>query len=444
MQNDSNRETYAYPARDGARARRNTGVTAFLLAALLLCVSGAVAVPGGLGLLAGYQELQTHNHEAAIIHFNRGLSFLAEKYPELARSEFETALKYDPAFEPAREKLTEAQTPNGGATPGAPQQDRISVAMFDEARGLIAQKEWSDAITRLEQLRTLNPNYRTAEVNELLYQAYLSSAQAAVSSGQIEIARERFESALAIRNTDAEIKRQRDLAVLYLEGQQAFGYNWQTAVTKLSALYQQDPNYGDVKKRLYDAHIQYGDKACKEGAWALAQREYDGALALVNDPQLAQKRTQAPTICKRALTPTPADPPVIVGTPAITGTLAPSGTPTLIALPIAESYTWVTSTARDKPCTGAGTVSGAVRDALGRALANVLVGYYADDIRLASTRTNANGQYQLTVTSKDPRVLHVVILGADGNTPISLSADVHYPGGLVTGCHIVIEWQRVQ
>lgn len=418
---------------DDAHAKPRAGVMMFLLVTLFVCVVGAIVIPGGLGLIVGYQELQAHNHEAAITHFNRGLSYLAEKYPELARSEFEIALKYDPNFEPARQKLAELQrTPSENAT-GAAQQDRIASAMLDEARALIAQKEWSDAITRLEQLRTLNSNYQTNQVNDLLYQAYVNAGQAAVAAGQIEIARGRFESALAIRNNDPQVKRQRDLAVLYLEGQQAFGYNWQTAVAKFTALYQQDPNYSDVKQRLYEAHIAYGDKACKEGAWALAQREYDAALAMKYDATLAQKRAQAQTVCKKPSTPTL----------PVAGTLAPGGTPTLIAVSPTESYTWLTSTARDKPCTGAGTLSGTVRDALGRGIPNVAIGYYADLIPLTSTRTNANGQYQFTL-GKDATVLHVIILGADGKTPVSLSADVHYPGGLVAGCHIVIEWQKVQ
>jgi hypothetical protein len=96
---------------------------------------------------------------------------------------------------------------------------------------LVAQKDWDGAITRLEQLRTLRANYRTAEVADLLYQAYVGGGKAAVSMGQIELARGRFEAALAIRN-DPEIVRQRDLAVLYLDGQQAVGYNWQTAIQK--------------------------------------------------------------------------------------------------------------------------------------------------------------------------------------------------------------------
>ncbi|MEW5717054.1 MAG: hypothetical protein AB1817_00345 [Chloroflexota bacterium] len=420
-----------------ARPQRGLNVAAFLLVGLFVCVTSAVVVPGGLGVIVGYQELEAQNHEAAIIHFNRGLGYLAENYPELARSEFEIALKYDATYEPAQQKLSELQKPNGGGTPGAPQQDRVVAAMFDEARGLVAQKQWSDAITRLEQLRTLQAGFRQAEVNDLLYEAYVNSGKAAVASGQIEIARERFASALTIRNGDPEVKRQRDMAELYLEGQQAVGFNWQTAVQRFSALYQQDPNYDDVKRKLFDAHVQYGDKACKEGAWALAQREYDGALALTNDPQLAQKRAQAQTICKKLATSTP------------TGTLLPAGTPAPGVTPVPggmtapESYTWKTSTPMDKPCTGPGDLSGSVRDALGRALPNILVGYSAEDIPLRTARTNANGQYQF-VLGKDPRTLNVVLLDADGKTPITLTASVKYVGSNIPGCHIVIEWQRVQ
>ena len=431
MQSDSILKTEPHSAEWSAHPRRGFNVAAFLFVGLLVCVTSAVLVPGGIGAIVGYQELQAQNHEAAIIHFNRGLGYLAENYPELARSEFEIALKYDAAYEPAQQKLNALQKPNGSGTPGAPQQDRIAAAMFDEARGLVSQKQWGDAITRLEQLRTLQVGYRESEVNDLLYEAYVNSGKVAIASGQIEIARERFEAALAIRNTDPEVKRQRDMAELYLEGQQAVGFNWQTAVQKFSALYQQDPNYDDVKRRLFDAHLEYGDKACKEGAWALAQREYDGALALTNDSQLAQKRAQAPTICKKLVSPTP------------TGTILPVGTPVAAGTSAPESYTWKTSTATDKPCTGPGDLSGVVRDALGRALPNVAVGYSADDILLVSMRTNTNGQYQF-ILGKDSRELHVVLLGADGKTPITLSADVKYLGANVTGCHIVIEWQKVQ
>jgi tetratricopeptide (TPR) repeat protein len=391
----------------------------FLLVSLLACVSGALLLPSVLGLFTGYQELSAQNHEAAIAHFNRGLGYLAENYPELARLEFEIALRFDGGFEPAKQKLRELQ-PIANDAPGAPQENRVAATLFEEARNLVAQKQWSDAITRLEQLRTLSPIYRTPEVSDLLFQAYVGGGRAGVAATQIELARGRFEAALALRN-DPEVRRQRDLAVLYLDGQQAVGYNWQVAIQKFSALYQQDPSYDDVKKRLFDAHTQYGDLAAKQGAPCLAAREYDGALALTLDAAVTQKRNQVMALCRQAISASPT-PLVAAGT---------------------DSFVWKIATTNDRPCNGTGEIVGFVRDALGRLLTGVAVGYYADGTSLVTTRTNANGQYQF-VLGKDPGLLHVTILAVDGKTPSSLRADVQYPGGNTPGCHIMVDWQRVQ
>jgi len=392
-------------------------VLLFLFLSLLACVSGALLVPGGMGLLVGYQELQTQNHEAAILHFNRGLGFLAENYPELARAEFEIALRYDSTFEPAKQKLNELM-PNANGTPGK-QEDRIASTMFDEARALIAQKEWGDAITRLEQLRTLKADYRANEVADLLYQAYVGGGRAAVAAGQIELARGRFESALTIRR-DPEVVRQRDLAVLYLEGQQAVGYNWQTAIKNFLALYQQDPNYDDVKKRLFEAYVNYADAAAKQNSPCLAERDYTNALNLFADAAVTQKRNQVALLCRQALVATP--------------------TPVVINL---DAYTWKTSVANDKTCIGTGDISGVVRDGQGRALSGVIIGYYADGISLTTTKTNASGQYQFQL-GKDAGIFHLIVLNGDGKTPVSQVVDVQYPGGTNVGCHLVVDWQKVQ
>jgi tetratricopeptide (TPR) repeat protein len=412
------------PASDPpARPHGGIGIPLFLLVALVVCVASALLVPGGLGAYVGYQQLQEQNHEAAIQHFNRGLGYLAENYPELAYAEFEIALKYDGAYEPAQQKSRELQATVGGrGTPGPQkEEDRVAVALYDEARRLIAQKQWSDAILRLEQLRTLKADYRVPEVSAMLFQAYLEGGKEAVALGQIELARGRFESALVLRSSDAEAQRHRDLAVLYLDAQQTVGYNWQVAVQKFSTLYQKDPNYDDVKSHLFEAHVQYGDQAAKQNAWCLAAREYEGALALANDGQLAQKRAQAMSLCKQAIVATP--------------------TPTVAAS--AENYVFKISTASDKPCTGAGDISGVVRDALNRPIPNAMIAYSADGISTVSMRTNTNGQYQF-ILGKDTGLFHVVVLSADGKTPATLAADVQYPGGNNAGCHIVIDWQKLQ
>jgi hypothetical protein len=120
-----------------------------------------------------------------------------------------------------------------------------------------------------------------------------------------------------------------------------------------------------------------------------------------------------------------------------------SATPTPAALTGAESFIFTKPVSADKPCSGIGDVSGVVRDALARPIAGAAVGYSTDGINLTTVRTNANGQYQL-IWGKDPGLFHVVVLDADGKAPVGVSADVQYVGGNNAGCHVVIDWQRVQ
>jgi tetratricopeptide (TPR) repeat protein len=408
-------------ARD-AGARR--WIALLLFVSLIACVLGALVIPGALGFIVGQQQLEEQTHEAAIQHFNRGLGYLAENYPELAFAEFQIALKYDYTYEPARQKLLELQAksnPAGRGTPAAHQEDLVAATLYNEARGLIAQKQWDDAILRLEQLRTLQANFRSAEVKSLLYQAYVEDGKEAVASGHIETARERFDGALAIGNGDPRIQTQRELAVLYLEGKQDAGYNWQTAIQKFTLLYQRDPNYADVKKQLADAHTQYGDIAAKTSP-CLAVREYDGALALVQEAVVSQKRAQAMTQCKQVISSPP--------------------TPTATAAPGAESFAYKIAT-DNKSCVGVGDISGVVRDALGKPMANALVGYSNDGTNFTTARTSANGQYQVAL-NKEPGTFTLAVLSTDGKTPNPMSATVQYPGGNATGCHIVVDWQKVQ
>ncbi len=420
MQND-----YSWQDQDWApepRVRGGMWIAVFLFLSLLGCASAAVLVPGGLGFIAGYNELQAQNHENAIQHFQRGLGYLAENYPELAYTEFEVAVKYDPGYEPAHQKLREMQgtMPQAG-TPGPQEENRVAAALFDEASDLIGKKQWDDAINRLEQLRALNTGYRSQEASDLLFQAYVASGKAAVAASQIELGRERFEAALTIRPSDSETARQRDLAALYLDGQQAAGYKWDVAIGKFSDLYRQDPNYDDVKQRLVDAYVGYGDTAMKQNASCLAVREYDGALAIVKDAQISDKRSQAMAACRQAI-------------------VAP---PTTVTTPGTESY--FPKIQKDvKACTtGIGDVTGIVRDASGQPLPGVVVAYYADGIDRVATRTNATGQYQF-IWGANPGIFHVIVIGGDGRTPAGSIADVDYPGGSKPGCHIIVDWQRMQ
>jgi type II secretory pathway pseudopilin PulG len=415
-----------------------------LVSALVVCVLGSLLVPAGLGYIAGQRELQVQSHEAAIQHFNRGLSLLADNYPESAMAEFEIALKYDSGFEPAQQKLAGLQPKIVNGTPQSNAEDQVAMTLFTEARNFVLQREWSDAITRLEQLRTLKADYRASDVKSLLYQAYVEGGRDAVRAGQIELARERFDGALLVNTGDPEVTKQRDLAVLYLEGKQAMGFNWQTAIQKFTALDSREPNFYDAKKQLFEAHWQYADIALKQNSPCLAAREYDSALILQQDASVSQKRTQAMNLCKQAIISPPTATPVITGTVTITTpTILPTSTATT---PISgvENYAYKLTTATDKSCNnGAGDISGTIRDAQGKPMVNVLVGYYIEANALTIARSNVNGQY-LFLLGKEPASINVAMMTADAKTTIPLVAFVSYPGASSSGCHLILDWQKVQ
>lgn len=415
----------------------------FLVIALVVCVLGSLLVPAGLGYIAGQQELQVQSHEAAIQHFNRGLSLLADNYPESAMAEFEIALKYDSGFEPAQQKLAGLQPKIVNGTPQSNSEDQVAMTLFNEARNFVLQREWSDAITRLEQLRTLKADYRASDVKSLLYQAYVEGGRDAVRAGQIELARERFDGALLVSNGDPEVTKQRDLAVLYLEGKQAMGFNWQTAIQKFTALDSREPNFYDAKKQLFEAHWQYADIALKQNSPCLAAREYDSALALQQDASVSQKRTQAMNLCKQAITSPPTATPVITGTVT---TIAPTTTTTATNTPmtVTENYAYKLATATDKQCNnGAGDISGTIRDAQGKPMVNVLIGYYIEANALTIARSNVNGQY-LFLLGKEPALINVAMMTADAKSTIPLAAIVSYPGANSSGCHVILDWQKIQ
>lgn len=403
----------------------------FLFIALAVCVVGAVVVPAFVGAVAGYQQLQIENHENAILHYQRGLGYLSESYPDLALAEFQISLRYDNSFDPARQKLDEMQAKVAAEkqnAAGTPSSIGIAAKLLEEARGYIAQKQWNDAVNRLEQLKGLGPGFQPTSVNDLLFQAYVESGKQAIAKGQIEFARERFDAALGVRK-DGEVLRQRDMAVLYLDGQQAANTDLPTAIQKFSTLYLQDQNYNDVKKRLFDAYLQYGDRAAKENAWCLAAREYDHANTLTSDSQANQKYNQAITRCKQGalMTPTP--------TVAIT----PGATPAAIP----DTYALVRNLATAQPCTGNGDITGSVRDSLGNPMVGFYVAYEGENINRISTATDASGQFKLGL-GRDAAALRVFVLAGDGKTPSGFIVNVQYPGGANPGCHIVVDWQKAQ
>ena len=106
---------------------------------------------------------------------------------------------------------------------------------------------------------------------------------------------------------------------------------WPRAIELLENLYTDDPQYRDVEARLQDAHAAYGDQLAEQQQWCLALNEYESALSVRNQVDLAQKRNAAQVQCDQVgnLTLAPDANGVLTATGALAGTLSGTVTGTI-------------------------------------------------------------------------------------------------------------------
>jgi tetratricopeptide (TPR) repeat protein len=409
----------SYPEVD-VKPRATAHWQLWLLLVILVSLAIGLLTPTLLGIYLGGQQRADYLHGRAVEHYRQALAYEAEDYSELAIAELQIALKFDPTYTEASDKLRALQAGPGAS--GTPVPNSVSVAdqLFNGAQAAIAKQQWSDAIDYLEEIRRANPDYQATEINALLIQAYMNSGNQAVTAGQIEQAQARFDAVLALAPANAEAKSLRDRAQLYLSGTRAMDSNWHSAALDLNQLYQLDPNFYDVKQQLMNALVGYGDLASRQGASCIAAREYDQAVILGAGSAAATKLDEASASCKQAvLAPTPtATPPGAIGRFVAAGHVDTAAT-----------------------CQGAGGVTGTVRDAQGNALAGIMIRIYNDvDYNPPPVISDSDGRYQIAL-GKDAGLFHLVVVAPDG-TPASEVLDLKYPGGAASGCHGIVDWTR--
>jgi tetratricopeptide (TPR) repeat protein len=272
--------------------------------AILLIVS--------VGLLAVYQGLQERarlNRTAATEHYYKGLEqFSAENY-ELARAEFELALRLDPKYLDAETKLAEVDALLSSLpTPTSAVRHQTAMSLYNEARDLYNQGDWQGAVDKLEQVQAMEPEYEPDQVIALLVDACYKSGLQLVSEDRMEEAIRYFDRALQLRPGEQAIRDEKRFASLYVAGLGYWGANWQGAIDTFNALYQLRPDYKDTAQRLHDAHAAYGDSLYANEDWCSARDQYDSALAMAPSDELKAKREDAALQCTLASLPT-ATPP---------------------------------------------------------------------------------------------------------------------------------------
>lgn len=415
---------------------------AWLIVFAIVGMALAFTIPFTLGVYYGNQDRQQYLAQQAVEHFQRALAYESETYNELAIAELNLALQYQPGYEPARKKLQELKAASLVKNQVEPQDVAIAKQLYESAQAAAARGDWNDAIDLLEELRRVKNDFETEQVNAQLVTAYVDAGRQALAANDVELAKRRFDAALVLDQNHAEARTLADRALLYFHGVQAMGTDWINAVVSLEELYARDPNFADVKVKLRDAHIGYGQVATAQGAFCIAARELNAALALGADATAQTQAAVANESCKQAiLNPTPTFTPTPEGGVPIPVTVTPNPNATPANIAGALLYTPQVRVRQNAKCNGTGDIRGVVQDAQGNPLTNVGIKIYNDYGYLPPfARTDAAGEYEIVLGS-DKGLFHLVVVDDFGSNA-SAVLNVDYPGGNVQGCHIVVDWAR--
>lgn len=273
---------------------RRTGTVLIAALTVLLLVVGV----GLAGVYFGLRDRATLTAEAAEMHYQRGVAYLAEGNNELAHAELEMALRLDPNNAEAAARLAEAQKAlDGEANPTPAVREEVGQLYMDDLRAAYRAGNWPRVLELADLLRSVDPTYQRDQVEDMLFDALYESGLALVSEGRLEEAIRLFDEALLLRPTDSVVAEQRELAASYVEALNSFEADWEAALEGLKDLQRRAPDYLDVTERLYQAYLGYGEALAFLGDWCAAEEQFANAYSMSKSTEAARSQAQASDKC---------------------------------------------------------------------------------------------------------------------------------------------------
>ena len=173
-------------------------------------------------------------------------------------------------------------------------------ALMEEAQASMNLREWSEAIDTLDAISAIDPTYRPAAVERMLFEALTTRARQLYRSG------EQLAEAIVLTNRAedlgdiGDLNFERLVASLWLDAQRNINVNYLEAIRLLTRVTELSPNYreGEAARLLYRQRVAYGDALAAGGDYCAAADQYDLALSQNSaDGEVRTKRDDARTAC---------------------------------------------------------------------------------------------------------------------------------------------------
>ena len=292
---------------------------------MLLTMLGGSGVAGYYAGLDDKATLQAQEEERI---YQQGVERMAGgKLADLewAEAAFALILQHNPGHAEAAQQLQEARQRKADLlrvepTPTTSLRDALK-DVFDAARQAYDQQDWAGAISRLTQIRRLDPTFEAQAIEDLLFKASYTYGLQLLNTDRLEEGVFYLEQAAALRPLDANAVQQAELAKQYLTAIGYWNVNWDVAIQRFGDLATVAPNYKDAFARYVNAHILYADSYVAHGDYCPAPPLYQQAIALRPDSNVQFKLDDASAKCLTA-TPVP-----LTGTLSITPLV---GTPVFV------------------------------------------------------------------------------------------------------------------
>jgi tetratricopeptide (TPR) repeat protein len=325
----------------------------FLFNALGMIVLLALAVLGGYqsGLSVRRDTRASVINQQLGEQFQNALVDIQFGRYEIAQQRLEWIIANNSSFPGAQEKLTEVlvlrNVPTPTVTPSlTPTPDFTGAEQaYARAQQLIAAQDWPGAISAVDEMRKLDPNYQVGQVDGMYYFALRNYGYNLITrEGNLEGGIYQITLAERFGPLDRDTNALREGARVYLIGASFWELNWKEAVFYFDQVYRGYAGLWDRtmtgSERFWFASMRYGDELIAQEDYCGAVTHYQNAEAIAAlDAQAAEGYARAYRECFPAtatLEPTLEISPTVGGDTAVptdtqpavpTETPAPSETP---------------------------------------------------------------------------------------------------------------------
>ncbi len=298
------------------RSRRGWGKTAGLALLgliLLLLISGFFGYRNGIS-----RRLRRQSDQAALLsaeQFTLGVLDMEAGRYEVARQRFEYVIGIEPTYPGITDKLAEVllilnvtATPTAAPTPTevpiTPTPDTRAIEeLYAKAEGHVANKEWTQAIETVEELRKRDSQYWALDVDGILYLSLRMRGVQKISLGSLEGGIYDLTLAESFGVLDTEADGWRTWARYYITGASFWDVDWPQAIDYFQQVSAMTPNLHDgsgwtAAQRYVDALVGYAHSLETQGYWCDVDELYDQAFQYSGNAVYQEMMSAAQENCR--------------------------------------------------------------------------------------------------------------------------------------------------